>query len=77
MTDTLFEIPETTPKWQELADIHGIICGLREPDYLPPIYVAEIEWFGKTESEQGESKREAVIALIHRLKLEGWKTISL
>ena len=77
MTDTLFDIPQSTPKWQELADMHGIGCAYREPDHLPPAYVAEIEFFGHTEMEQGETKREAVIALIHRLKLAGWDTVSI
>ena len=77
MTDTLFNIEPTTPRWAELADLHGIECTYREPGHLPPIWLSEIEWFGHTEMEQGETKREAVVALIHRLKLEGWNTISL
>ena len=77
MTDCLFEIPESTPRWQELADAHGIECTYRTPPHLPPAWVAEIRLFAADEREMGETKREATIALIHRLKLTGWSTISL
>ena len=74
--DTLFNIEPTTPRWVELAELHGIECYYYEPAHLLPIWRAEIEWFGHTEMEQGETKREAVVALIHRLKLEGWREVS-
>ena len=77
MTDALFDIEPTTPRWQELADLHGITCHRTESHYLPPVCIAELEWFGKTETDQAETEREAVIALIHRLQLEGWRTVAL
>lgn len=48
MTDTLFDIPESVPKWLELASVHGI-----------------------------ETEKEAVISLIHKMELKGWKTVTL
>lgn len=77
MSDILFDIEPVIPKWEELADLHGITCHFTESHYLPPVHIAELEWFGKTESDQAETKREAVIALIHRLQLEGWRSVSL
>lgn len=77
MTDILFDIEPVTPRWKELAELHGISCNYMEPHHLPPIWLAEIEWFGNTETDQAETEREAVIALIHQLQLEGWKTVSL
>ena len=73
MTGALFDIAPTTPKWEELADLHGIECTLREPDHLPPAWVAEY-W---DEKDQAETKREAIITIIHRLQLAGWETISI
>lgn len=83
--DTLFEIEPTTPKWRELADLHGITFGPvnQSPDiefeseYRIPESVAVIENFGEYEHEYADNDREAVITLIHRLQLEGWKTVSL
>ena len=75
--DTLFEIEPTTPKWRELMDLHGIECHYIESGHLPPIWRSKIDWYGDNEYEQAETEREAVITLIHRLQLEGWKTISL
>jgi hypothetical protein len=77
MSDTLFDIPETVPRWREFADLHGITCHRTESHYLPPVYIAELEWFGRTETDQAETEREAVIALIHRLKLSQWETVSI
>jgi hypothetical protein len=34
MTDTLFNIEPTTPKWQELADLHGIECYYQESGHM-------------------------------------------
>ena len=72
--DSLFDIPETTPKWRELADQHGISAALRsESDE----WTALVEWFGEVEMDRGDTEKEAVVALIHRLQLAGWETVSL
>jgi hypothetical protein len=73
MTDTLFDIPETVPKWREIADKFGIVATYRESPFLPPAWVAEMF----EDMEQGETEKEAVVALIHKLQLEGWSTVSL
>ena len=103
MTDTLFNIEPTTPKWVELADGHKIYrhnsasvepnvgwsawyFGVLEKDYakdwkdrdpldMTAEYCSLIEDRGGV--EYADNEREAVVALIHRLKLEGWNTISL
>ena len=72
----LIHVEPTRPKWADLAEVHGITCNYIEAGYLPPVWKSEIEWFGSTESEQGETPREAVVRLIHRLKLTGWQEVT-
>lgn len=72
----LFDIEPVIPRWKELAELHGLSCKYIESGHIP-FWSADIEWFGNAESEKGETEREAVIALIHRLQLEGWRTVSL
>lgn len=74
MTDSLFEIPETVPLWVTLKEKHGIEthCAINteEPH----------EWTAKLQSRysyaKGETEREAVVTLIHSLKLKGWESVS-
>jgi hypothetical protein len=80
----LFDIEPTAPKWRKLAEIHGIKSGAAKvmkreggATYYEDLFVASISWFGTVESDSGETEKEAVITLIHRLKLTGWETVSL
>lgn len=88
MSDSLFDIPESKPRWRELAEIHGIESDVisdveRMSDEAGGYYAerskgfARIELFGEIESATGETEREAVISLIHRLKLTHWETVSM
>jgi len=73
MSDTLFAIPESVPKWRELADNLGITAKYNDQSGT---WSAEIGWFREIEHESGETEREATVALIHRLKLNGWQEVS-
>jgi len=73
MNDTLIHIPESVPKWRELADTHGITAKYNDQSGT---WWAEIDWFFAIDHESGETEREATVALIHRLKLTGWKEVS-
>lgn len=73
--DTLFDIPESVPKWRELADRHGITTTWSEESG---------EWTAHIMSPSrgidafpDSTERAAVITLIHRLKLDGWNTVSI
>ena len=69
----LFNIEPTPPKWKQLADVHGITTGQNRETGT---WKAEYDDFDETESESGETEREAVVALIHRLGLSGWEGVS-
>lgn len=71
----LIHIEPTRPRWAELASIHGIEV-LDRSHVAIGFWEAEIELFGQVESELGESPREAVVRLIHRLKLTGWQEVT-
>jgi len=73
LSDTLFDIPESVPKWRELADNLGITAKHNDQSGT---WSAEIGWFREIEHESGETEREATVALIHRLKLTGWQEVS-
>jgi len=73
MSDTLFDIPESVPKWRELAETHGITTKYNDGSGT---WSAELGWFGTIEHESGETEREATVALIHRLELTGWQEVS-
>jgi hypothetical protein len=85
--DDLFQIPESKPRWKELAEVHGIDANIwyrvTENNYSrtagngEPRWFAEIIWFGELEAEGGDTEKEAVVALIHRLKLTGWTSVSI
>ena len=70
----LFQIEPTVPKWRELADLHGITATLREESGE---WTAWVEWFQSVEMAGGDAEKEAVVSLIHRLRLTGWETVSL
>jgi hypothetical protein len=72
----LFDIEPTVPKWRKLAEIHGIECEPR-PLSAGVVWIASIDDFEATETDSGETEKEAVVTLIHRLKLTGWETVSL
>lgn len=74
MTDTLFDTPESIPVWKALANLHGITTQYNSDSGT---WSAHIDWFREIEHEDGETEREAVVALVHRLKLAGWNTISM
>ena len=70
----LFDIEPTVPKWRKIAEIHGITATHREESGE---WTAWVEWFRSVEMAGGETEKEAVVTLIHRLKLTGWETVSL
>ena len=72
--DDLFNIEPTAPKWQELADIHGITANLIKETGE---WTAWVEWFHSVEMAGGDTEKEAVVSLIHRLRLTGLETVSL
>jgi hypothetical protein len=86
--DSLFDLPESKPRWKELAEVHGIEAVLdvdveRRNDedgskyYSVEGWIATIHWFGKMEHACGQTEKQAVVALIHQLKLTGWETVSI
>jgi hypothetical protein len=64
----LFNLPEETPPWQEIASRHGITTKTWSEMGIS-ISQASIEMFGRIEYETGETAQEAVTALAYRLKL--------
>jgi hypothetical protein len=79
--DDLFNIEPTAPRWRELADMHGItaVCRIDVLDCSKDLieWTAQIDWFESIVIERGMTEREAVVSLIHRLKLTGWETVSI
>lgn len=77
----LINVEPAKPRWAELASVHGIET---ESVFNPgrfsgePVLMwnASIELFGEIETETGESPREAVVRLIHRLQLTGWQEVT-
>ena len=69
----LINVEPTRPKWAELASVHGIETSF---DENAAVWKAEIDDFAKIENEMGESPREAVVRLIHRLQLTGWQEVT-
>jgi hypothetical protein len=79
--DDLTNIEQADLKWRELADMHGItaVCRIDMFDCGKDVieWTAQIDWFDSIVTERGMTEREAVVSLIHRLKLTGWETVSL
>lgn len=73
MTDTLFDIPPSVPKWRELASVHGISTE-QSGDLWESTYD---DFDGPVRSIEHETEKEAAISLIHKLKLNGWMEVSL
>lgn len=74
--EALIDVPASVPKWRELMERHGI-----ETIEALNMDTGKTRWESHTESipetfSTGETEREAVVALIHNLKLEGWETVS-
>lgn len=69
----LFDVPETKPRWRQLQEEHGIRTFLCD-EFNEPIWTASI----RPEScvMTGDSEKEAVINLIHEMKLPGWDSLS-
>ena len=70
----LFQIEPTVPRWRELADTHGLFTQYNEDSGT---WAACVDWFRSVEHEEGDTEKEAVVSLIHRLRLTGWETVSL
>lgn len=77
--DLLFDVPESTPRWKQIADENRIRTMFHDPEQGQPYWVAMFSpsRIENDEVERGETEREAVIALIHRLQLDGWREVSL
>jgi hypothetical protein len=69
----LFEIESTSPPWVNVAQRNGIWTSFSETTGR---WSAFISWFDAIETDHGATEREATVALIHRLKLAGWRTVS-
>lgn len=69
----LSQIPESLPKWVELKAQHRI-------QSIPPASESD-QWTANSQAHYaykvGDTEREAVVSLIHELKLEGWDTVSI
>lgn len=72
----LIHIEPTKPRWLELASIHGIELHPINPSLLNTIWEARIENFGTIVAVVGDSPKEAVVRLMHRLKLNGWQEVT-
>lgn len=68
----LFDIEPTVPKWRDLVNLHGIMTS----QFQDETWMATTG-HGYDETETGETEKEAVVSLIHRLRLTGWETVSL
>lgn len=82
-SDLLLDVPETVPKWRELADSHEIRSwedyDMHRNKTFYARHYAEPDSFGHetVTTISAPTEREAVITLIHRLQLDGWKEVSL
>ncbi len=73
--ETMFDVPASAPKWRKLMQRHGITA--RRLDETPERWGAGYELNDATIlGFYGETERDAVVAMIHNLKLEGWETVS-
>lgn len=72
----LIHVEPTKPRWEELASIHGIELNPINPTLPTPMWEARIENFGTIVAVVGDSPKEAVVRLIHRLKLNGWQEVT-
>lgn len=65
------DIPKEKPHWLVLKHRHNItVSHNKETDTIYAVYNGAYY-------ETGETEREAVVALLHQLKLEGWETVSI
>ena len=81
MSDNLFDMPETKPRWQQIAEQHGIVHSFETNDGKHPFARAVI--FGPNGDDDqvaayeiADTEKNAVIGLVHRLRLEGWQELS-
>ena len=58
--------------WRDLQKLHKVCA---TPLANAGVWMATAEHFGRLQSETAETERDAVIAVIHRLKLDGWDRI--
>jgi hypothetical protein len=63
------DLPDEAPKWKQDAAQLGIQTFFVF-DMADSYWEANLEWFGEAHTECGETEREAVIALLFRLKLD-------
>lgn len=74
MKDELFDVPETKPRWRQLQEEHGIETFHVKIDGGPGDWISTHELIDSP--LEGHTEKEAVINLIHELKLPGWETLS-
>lgn len=65
----LFTVEPETPRWITLKEKHGIYVTYKPDDDLVRAHYSDFY-------EEGETEREAVVAILHTCKLEGWETVS-
>ena len=65
----LFEIEPTVPKWRELANLHGITTKDWELDESLCSWEAQIEFFGTVQRAWGDTEKEAIQHLMHKMNL--------
>lgn len=68
--NTLFEMAHDDPNWISLKKRHGITATyIEHRDKVGAIY--------GTHYALGDDERQAVVKLLHMLKLEGWESVSI
>ena len=70
MPELNLDVPEVVPPWLVLKKRHGITAHYDQPRNIMKARYQNYE-------ADGYDEREAVIALIHNLKLEGWESVSI
>lgn len=74
MEHLLLKVPPVTPRWLVLKLRHNIHAFYEnKTDLMHAQYSKD----GIEHEKRGHTEKEAVIALIHTLKLEGWESVSL
>lgn len=75
MEDLLLDVPDQEPAWIVAKKRHGIRCEYEDDSDMVRAVWENAEGYRNT--FEGYTEREAVVALIHSLKLTGWEHLSI